>query len=104
MPNRVFLFTCEQLRKTFTSQTKKWGGRRCNRTISAKQKEAISRTIPCNDAFREWRTLRNGGPSEWRTPTMPGPINTWMGDRLWPGKPSWYNQTPRSAFHPSGVG
>jgi len=25
-----------------------------------------------------------------------GPVSTWMGDRLWVGKLSWYNQPPRS--------
>jgi len=28
--------------------------------------------------------------------SLHGPVNIWMGDRLWAGKPSWYNQSPRS--------
>jgi len=27
---------------------------------------------------------------------MLGPVNTWMGDHLLAGKPSWYNQPPMS--------
>jgi len=33
---------------------------------------------------------------------MPGPVSTWMGDRLWAGKPSWYVTATKvdSAFYP----
>jgi len=31
-----------------------------------------------------------------RSYSTSGPVSTWMGDRLQVGKPSWYNQPPRS--------
>jgi len=41
---------------------------------------AISRTIPCNHhewRLSEWRTFRNGGPSEWRTGTHSFCMTLW---------------------------
>jgi len=41
--------------------------------------------------------VRSGGVAQWlrvgldqRSYHTPGPVSTWMGDRLWAGKPSWY--------------